>query len=353
MGPMDPILDKLRDLVPNSRDDAETRHFKILVYLSVGIIALMIIAAVATFLLTIDGAEQTMVPDLRGMDLASAAVSLQDRGLYPRVQLRYSANPTDKGNVLAQEPPAGTVVKSGRQVTLQVSKGAIIDKVENYVGWKLTDLELHLQTLSTTYGPLLQLEKPVTSVFASAPAGTIIQQKPAPDTPLTGLTTLQVVVSLGTQSENIKIADFKGVDFKSAMNLLAQLNVPFVFTDRPASGSEPPGEVVSQSPDPGSDVPKGTVVNLVMTDPQDVPDGYLFGMLQKTLPDYPVPVDLTVQAISPDAEKTTLLSTQSSGGLLTVPYVVKESSVIVVSIFSKELFRLTVGAPGGDADSTD
>ncbi|HUX21295.1 MAG TPA: PASTA domain-containing protein, partial [Spirochaetia bacterium] len=287
---MSPISDKLRNILPNQGDDPDTRHFKTIIYLSVGIIILMVIAAVVTFFMTINSAEQTMVPDLKGKELANALVELQDRGLYPRVQLRYSSNPSDKGTVLGQDPSSGTMMKAGREVTLQVSRGAVIDRVENYIGWKLSDLELHLQTLSTTYGPLLQLQKPVTSVFDNSPAGTIIQQQPSPGTPLTGLTQLTVVVSLGPHSASIEVPDLVKKTYTDAMNELAKANIPFAFTDRKAGGNEKPGTVVSQSPDAKSNVPKNTLISLVMTDPANVPKGEVFGMLQKNLPNYPVAI---------------------------------------------------------------
>lgn len=346
---MSPYMDKLLNVLPNQRDDAETRHFKTIVFLSIGIIALMVVAALVTFFLTIDGAQQTMVPNLVGKNLANAMVELQDRGLYAQVQLRYSSNPADKGTILGQSPNAGTLVKAGRQVVLRVSRGAIIDRVENYVGWKLTDLELHLQTLSTTYGPILQLVTPVTSVYDNAPSGTIIQQKPAPGTALTGLTKLAVVVSLGPKNQSYKVPSLVGQPFTKAMDELAKANIPFAFTDRPATGSEAPGVVVSQSPDPGGNVPSGTLISLVMTDPVNIPQGDVFGMLQKNLPDYPVAVDLKVEVLSPDGKTETLLSTKSTGGLLTVPYVVPDKSTIVVSSFDKELLKVTVG---GAATST-
>jgi beta-lactam-binding protein with PASTA domain len=235
------------------------------------------------------------------------------------------------------------MMKAGREVTLQVSRGAVIDRVENYIGWKLSDLELHLQTLSTTYGPLLQLQKPVTSVFDNSPAGTIIQQKPAPGTSLTGLTQLTVVVSLGPHSESIEVPDLVKKSYTDAMSELAKANIPFAFTDRKAAGNEKPGTVVSQSPDAKSNVPKNTLISLVMTDPVNVPKGEVFGMLQKNLPNYPVAIDLKVEAVAPDGTHTQLLAMQTTGGLLTVPYVVKDGSTITVSSFDKELFTITVG----------
>ena len=347
---MSPMQDKIFNLLPNHRDDSETRHFKSIVYLAVGIIVLMVIAALVAFFMTINSAEQTMVPNLKGKELANALIELQDRGLYPRVQLRYSSNPADKGTILGQEPSPGTMMKSGREVTLQVSRGAVIDRVENYIGWKLTDLELHLQTLSTTYGPLLKLQTPVTSVFDNSPAGTIIQQSPAPGTPLTGVTKLSVVVSLGPHSQNVQVPDVVGKTYSEAMSELGKKNIPFAFTDRKAQGSEKPGTVVSQSPSAKSNVPRNTLISLVMTDPANVPSGEQFGMLQKNLPDYPVPIDLTVEAVAPDGTHTELLKTMTTGGLLTVPYVVKDGSTIIVSSFKKELFRVTVGtAPGSSS----
>ena len=232
---------------------------------------------------------------------------------------------------------------------LRVSRGAIIDRVENYIGWKLTDLELHLQTLSTTYGPILQLITPVTRVYDNAPAGTVIQQKPSPGTPLTGLTKLAVVVSLGPKNQEYKVPYLVGQTFASAMDLLAKQNIPFAFTDRHATGSEAPGTVVSQSPDPGSNVPTGTLMSLVMTDPVNIPSGEVFGMLQRNLPEYPVPVDLKVEVLASNGKSQTLLATKSSGGLLTVPYIVPDNSTIVVSSFNKELFKVTAG--GGTTSS--
>lgn len=330
-------------MLPNNRDAPETRHFKNLVYLSVSIIVLMVVAALVAFFMTINSAEQTMVPNLQGKELAPALVQLQKRGLYPYIQLRYSQNPSEKGKVMAQTPRPGTMMKAGRRVTLQVSRGAVIDRVGNYVGWKLSDLELHLQTLSTTYGPLLELQRPVTSVYNNAPAGTVIQQKPSPGTPLSGLTKLSVVVSLGPKSQSVQVPKLVGEPYAKAMADLAKQNIPFAFTDRKATGNEKPGTVISQSPSAKSNVPKNTLISLVMTDPANVPSGDVFGMLQKNLPNYPIAVELKVEAVGPNGKHTDLLKTQTTGGLLTVPYVLPKGTTIIVSSFSKELFRTKVG----------
>ena len=106
-------------LLPNGEDEPGRRFFKLTVYLSIGIILIMIFASLITFFLTIEGEEQTLVPDVQGMELENAMIELQNKGLLGYVQLRVSPNPSDKGTVLNQEPDAGALVKVGRQIDLR------------------------------------------------------------------------------------------------------------------------------------------------------------------------------------------------------------------------------------------
>ena len=109
---MGPLADKIQGILPNKNEDPEKRYFKSVVLLSVGIILLMIAAGLITFFLTIQSEEQTMVPNLDGVELANALIALEDRALYPAIQLRYSQDPAEKGTVVGQEPVAGYQCKS-------------------------------------------------------------------------------------------------------------------------------------------------------------------------------------------------------------------------------------------------
>ena len=147
-------LEKLKRILPDRTDDQNTRFFKIMIYVITGILLFMIISSTLAFMIVLKGAEEVMVPDVSGMKLEEALIALQDRGLNSRIQLKYSSDPADKGNVIEQDPNPGTIRKAGSQIVMRVSKGSIIDKVENYTGWHLNDLETHLKTLFNTYGPL-------------------------------------------------------------------------------------------------------------------------------------------------------------------------------------------------------
>ena len=216
----------------------ERNFYRVFIWLSVGIILFMITTGVVTFFIALEGEEETLVPNTIGLTLENALIELQEKGLYSTIQLRYSSNPADKGSILGQDPNPGTVVRAGRTVTLRVSKGAIIDKIENYIGWNLSELEVHLQTLFSTFGPLLRIKRPVVRIYDDSPTGTILEQKPEPGTQITSLTDLELIVSLGPQGALVKVADYIEQPFGTVMSRLASARVPFVFSSRKAERDE-------------------------------------------------------------------------------------------------------------------
>ncbi|HOV64372.1 MAG TPA: PASTA domain-containing protein [Spirochaetia bacterium] len=319
--------------------DPEKRFFRVLIACSVGVVVLMVVIGLITFVLSLKRNEQTMVPDVSGMELPNAMIELQDKALYPVLQLVQSNKQGDKGIVLGQDPGPGTLVKVGSRVVIKVSRGEVIEKLENYVGWNIDDLETHLSTLVSVYGPLLRISKPVIRVYHDSAPGTIIEQKPAPGTELTSLTDLVLVVSKGPEGATFAVKNYVGMRYTKALSELASDEIPFLITSKPAGRGEKAGVIVSQTPNADALVPVGTLLQLTMTEPDDVPADSVFGFIQKTLPKYPVPVDLQIEAIAPSGAKRILLSMKHSGGVLTFPYVEEKDSSIIVSVNGTEVFR--------------
>ena len=149
---------------------------KSLVVLILSAVVVMFIACLAVFFAFVKGPEQVMVPDLEGKVWSEAMLEMQAKELYPKIQLRYTDSPEDEGKILNQNPIAGAIVKAGTRVTLTISRGVIIDHVENYVGMKLDDVRLKLQTMFTgSTRPLIVLANPVYKPN-EADAGTILEQ---------------------------------------------------------------------------------------------------------------------------------------------------------------------------------
>jgi len=330
---------------PPQSGDPQKKFFRMVLFFPLGTIAVALLAAVLTFILTLEGEEETMVPSLKGMELPNAVIELQDKGLYATVQLRFSDRFSDRGTVLEQEPLPGVVVKAKSEVLLRVSKGAAVEKLDNYVGWNIQELESHLKSLESALGPFLKLKKPYIRVNDETPSGTILEQKPKPGTELSVLTELELVVSKGPEGQVTEVMDYVEMPWRKALHSVVDSGSPFVFTvTRQEEGES--GTVVSQSPQAGRDVPVETLRQLLLKAPDDLEENFQFGMIERDLPDYPVPVPIVVELIRPSGEIEELISFSHKGGLLTIPFVEEEESTILVKVDDEEVVRLKVSKPG-------
>jgi len=333
-----------RRVLPRPHDDEKTRLFKTIAWSLIGMAFLVVFLSVSVFFLALRGEEETMVPQLVGKDLATALLELQEKELNSFIQVKFSEDPRDKGNVVSQDPQGGILAKAGRRVTLWVSKGAIVDNVENFVGQNINDVQLRLKTLfSTQATPLLTLQAEPIYTFNSAPEGTVLEQKPVPGTPLSVPTELTVVVSKGPKGQTVKVGTYTDRGWSEALALLIGENKPFLIKVRKVESGEKPGQVVGQAPAAGGQMPKGTPVALTLTEPAAPTDGRVFELLDTKLPEYPILVDLRVELHKASGETSVLYQLKHPGGELTVPLVASPGDVISVSVLDKEVFTHKVG----------
>jgi len=333
-----------KKVLPRPGDDEQTRLFKTIAWSLIGMVFLVVFLSLSVFFLALRGEEETMVPQLVGKDLATALVELQEKELSPFVQVKFSEDPRDKGNVVGQDPEGGIVAKAGRRVTLWVSKGAIVDNVANFVGQNITDVQLKLKTLfANQANPLMTLTREPVYTYNSAPEGTVLEQKPVAGTPLSTPTELVVVVSRGPKGQTVKVGKYDGRSWSEAVALLIAEAKPFVVKLRKAEAGEAPGQVVGQAPASGGEMPKGSPVTLTVTPPAPLTDGRVFEVLETTLPEYPIFVDVRIDLQKTSGERSTLYQLKHPGGLLTVPLIASPGDVVAVSVLDKDVFTKKVG----------
>ena len=317
-------------------EDLDREHYRIAAYALAALIVLMAVAGVTAFFLSLRGAEETMVPDVRGMELTQALIRMQDKELYPRIALRFTDNPLDRGKIVDQSPMAGTIVKAGRRIQLVVSRGAIADRVENFVGQDIDEVRIHLQTLFATSRPLLTIKDPPVYLYDKSPAGTILAQKPVPGTEIAGPTLLEFVVSRGMQKAQVKVPALLGLSIDDTLAAVEGTTVDVVFSMRDPAKNEKPGVVVSEFPSAGSLIPPTSSVAVTITTP--VPQkGMAAGVYSRQLPQYPYPLKVSLEVISPMGERTPLLTVRHPGGLFTVPYDLPVGSMLVLSVLDREV----------------
>jgi beta-lactam-binding protein with PASTA domain len=332
-------------------------RLRLFISLALGLLCFMGIAAVSVFFIAVRGAEETMVPDVRTRELASALLELQVKELYPRIQLRYSQSNLEKGTILEQDPRPGTIVKAGRRIRLVVSQGTVINTVENYRGRNIDEVKMDLRTLFAAAAnaaggsaggeqPFFSLKEPFMYEYSSEPAGTILQQRPVPGTAISGPTTLEFVVSRGPERAMVTVPDFAGLTVSGAVEQIRQLGINFSFELRTVRENEKTGTAVYQEPGAMTVIDKKQPVSILIAAPEGgVLDGEVFALFKYTLPENPYPLPMRLEALLPGGERRLLAEVEFPGGGFTLPYQLPPESILILSMLNRELCREIVRMP--------
>jgi beta-lactam-binding protein with PASTA domain len=330
----------------NSIEGYVANHLRLFLSLAAALVVFVGIIALTVFFIALRGEEQTMVPDVRNKSLTEALLALQVKELYPRIQLRYSGAAEEKGLILEQEPPAGTIVKAGRRVRLVVSEGVVINTVENYRGRNVEDVRMDLRTLFASMSqPLLSLKEPFMYEYSGEAAGTILQQRPEPGAPISGPTVLELVVSRGPEFTVITVPDLRGLGVTEALNRIREDELNFTFTLRPAGNNEQPGTVVAQSPAGNSSAASNTRISFTVSAPAEPEEDFVFDLFRHNLPENPYPLPVRLDALLPSGEREVLAEMNHPGGEFTIPYRLPAGSTLILSMLDREIYREAVRLP--------
>lgn len=316
---------------------------KALVLTALAAFVVMMFVATVVFFVNLRGPEKVLVPDVRGKELATALLELQVKELYPRIQLRYSDSPDDAGTILEQSPNAGAIVKGYSRVSLVVSRGIVIDQIGDYVGQKIDDVQIQLQTLFAGYArPLIVIAEPEYKV-AAAEAGTIIEQNPPPGTNISTQTTVHVIVSRGPDYETVAVPNLIGNSVGDVIQQMARNRLVFDFTSRNVRDGEVPGTVVAQQDFSEDQVRTYTHVGVQFALPTEPVGGNVYGIFSDLLSEYPYPVLVTLTAYPPEQNSYVVASFNHPGGACTIPYMVPVGTTLVLSCVGVEHKTITVG----------
>ncbi|MBQ4379431.1 MAG: PASTA domain-containing protein [Treponema sp.] len=329
--------DKIIDV---SRETLDSLNKNKKPFLLVVILALIFMFAVCwiVFFATVRGPEQVMVPDVEGKELTTALLELQAKELYPKIQMKYTDNPDDAGKILNQNPESGSIVKAGRRINLTVSRGTILDHVENYIGQNYDDVKINLQTMFTgSSRPLIVLAEPSYKSDQSE-AGTILAQDPPEGTIISNPVTVKLIVSKGAEYENTRVPKLTGLGIKAVLQTLSSSRVVFDFKSHIAENGESEGSVTSQSKDSSEFVPNYTRVDAEIALPKKQDSDEFIGLFNAKLPDYPYAVEMTLES-SKNGVRETIVTLKHKGGNVTIPYVAQKDSELLLSIAGRIVAR--------------
>lgn len=200
---------------------------------------------------------EVTVPDVTGKQMTLARQILEDKKLRVNVAETYNAD-VPAGQVVSQNPTAGSKVKEQRLVTIYVSKGGEEIEMPDLTGLSKSDAEAQLKKMGLKLGSVYEK-------YSNEEAGTVIKQDPKAGTKISRGQTVDITVSKGKQSHKVSVPDVTGVSLDAAKAALQSRGLRVGSVSKQES-RQAAGTVVNQSPASG-EVEEGSSISLVIAEP--------------------------------------------------------------------------------------
>ncbi len=237
-------------------DDEGNGPRRVIGYVLLALLTVIAVAASVAFLadrLAGDDVTQLSVPLVENQLQQTAEEILAERGFDLRVRDQEESDTVPAGYVISQSPAAGTLADEGSTVQVVVSLGASTVTVPKVEGLELDEAKSVLREAKLIPGQVVR--EPNDEVEA----GIVLRSDPPADSAAAPNTPVNLVVSSGEETVMVRnVVGFSDADARFRLeDQDLTVKVVRVFSD-----TVPEGNVVSQSPEPGTDVPVGSEVVL-------------------------------------------------------------------------------------------
>ena len=137
------------------------------------------------------GGETVSVPDIVGQSQTAAETAITSAGLTTGTVTTVNSDTVPAGNVINQNPAAGTSVPLGSTIEMTVSLGPVMVVIPDVAGQSQTDAENAITSAGLTVGTV------TTAISATVAAGNVIGQAPAAGISVPPGSAVDMVISLG------------------------------------------------------------------------------------------------------------------------------------------------------------
>lgn len=227
----------------NDVEDEESIEIKkkernvIIIAVITGILIILLITVGGSMLTKTIYGDTIKVPNFVGMAYEKACLKAEKKGLTVERKDIYKAD-VDAGDVAQQTPEKGERVNKGDTIVLYVSSGAGDIQVPNIVGMRKSKAEEALAEMGLEIGN-------VEYVTSDKPIGEVIEQSPEDGEMVGADTKIDVKVSQGSDSEEVKMPDLKLKTQEEASLMLEDLGLEAKYIDG-YSDTVPVGSVIDQ-----------------------------------------------------------------------------------------------------------
>ncbi len=230
----------------------------------------------------------TSVPNVVGLTQAAAQSAITGAGLTVGTITNSSHASVPSGNVISQNPGAGSNVAPGSAVALVVSMGPA---VPNVVGLTQAAAQAAITSAGLTVGTVGSTNSQTVAI------GRVISQTPPPGTSVTAGTAVNLVVSLGTAVPNVV-----GLAQAAAETAITNVGLIVGTVTQAGSATVAAGNVISQNPGAGNNVAPGSAVALVVSLGPVVPN--VVGLMQAAAQTAITSAGLTVGTVTTSTSAT-------------------------------------------------
>ncbi|MGV2941060.1 Stk1 family PASTA domain-containing Ser/Thr kinase [Mesobacillus sp. LC4] len=221
----------------------------------------LLILTAGTLMVTIGpdifGPKEKEVPDVSGMEVEDAVAELMSEGFVVGDRKEISDDEVEEGNVIRTNPKAGKMIKEGNKIDLYISTGKETMELSDYRGRNYDDVYRLLEGKG-----FKDIKK--TEEHDDSEPGTILDQNPSGgESVIPEDTTLEFKVSKGP--ELVTLRDLKGYN-QSNLDVYAE-NTGLVIesTEEAYHDTIQAGSVISQKPEPGTELKPGSKVSVVIS----------------------------------------------------------------------------------------
>ncbi len=200
--------------------------------------------------------EEVLVPDVMGKQMTLARQILEDAHLRVNVAETYDAS-VPAGEVVSQSPEAGASVKSGRLISIYVSKGGEAMEMPDVKGLSRSAAESRIAKIGLKVGSIYDK-------YSKEDAGTVIATDPSPGAKINKGAVVDLTISKGEKTKKVSVPDMTGGTLEAAKKALSDKNLRVGSVTKQPS-QQAAGTIVSQFPANG-EVEEGSSVDLVVAE---------------------------------------------------------------------------------------
>jgi serine/threonine-protein kinase len=223
---------------------------------AVVVVILALLAGTAGWFFGMGPGSPGTIPHVQNKTVAEAQQLLRTAGFQSETKDVFDDD-TKPGLAVGTEPAAGQQVRKFQQISLFVSKGPQLFPFPDLTGMALDEAKNALNAAGMALGAITE------QYNEEKPAGTVVAQDPARDTPSRRGTPVALTVSKGPQP--IPVPDVRGMAQDQAVKTLQDAGLkPVIAPETVNDKKVPKGSVVAQSPNNGT-LTRGSTVTLTLS----------------------------------------------------------------------------------------